>query len=113
MTIRELEVLIKTHILKFVFLCETRQKIAWMERLKRRLGLNGYMRCDSDGLSGGLALFWHAIMQVDVKEVTDRYIDVHVRETISGPLWHATFVQGRSQKKYLLGSPQEQWGHSL
>jgi hypothetical protein len=65
-----------------------------MERLRRRLGLGGYVGCDSDGMSGGLALFWHESMHVEVKAVTARYIDVHVRESISALFWHATFVYG-------------------
>jgi hypothetical protein len=68
-TIRELEVLINTHIPKFVFQCENRQKSNWMERLKRRFGTGGFVGCESDGMSGGLALFWHEGMHVDVKEV--------------------------------------------
>jgi exonuclease III len=105
-TIRELGVLIQTHVPKMVFLCETRQKSNRMERLKRRFGLGGYVGCDSDGLSGGLALYWHESMQVDVKEVTSRYIDVHVRESISGPLWHATFVYGepRVDQRHIMWS---------
>jgi hypothetical protein len=29
-----------------------------MEKLKRRFGMKGYVGCDSDGMSGGLALYW-------------------------------------------------------
>ena len=93
-TIRELEVLVKTHIPKFLFLCETRQKSDRVERMRRRLGLSGFAGCDSDGMSGGLALFWHESLHVEVKEVTARYIDVHVCESVSGPRWHATFIYG-------------------
>jgi hypothetical protein len=93
-TIRELEVLIKTHIPKMVFLCETRQKSRRMEKLKRMFGMGGYVGYDSDGMSEGLALFWHESMQVDVKEVNGWYIDVFIRESVSSPQWHATFVYG-------------------
>jgi hypothetical protein len=45
-------------------------------------------------------------MQVDVKEVTSHYIDVHVRESILGPLWHATFVYGepRTDQRHIMWS---------
>jgi hypothetical protein len=65
-----------------------------MEKLKRRFGMGGYVGYDSEGMSGGLALFWHESVQVDVKEVNGRYIDVFVRESVSSPQWHATFVYG-------------------
>jgi hypothetical protein len=56
-TIRDLDVLIKTHIPKLIFRCETRQKADRVAKLKRRFGLSGFASCDSDGMSGGLALF--------------------------------------------------------
>ena len=93
-TIRELDVLVKTHIPKLVFLCETRQKKDRVAKLRRRLGLSGFAGCDSEGMSGGLALFWHDSLQVEVKEITPRFIDVHVRMSTSAPLWRATFIYG-------------------
>ncbi|KAM0870562.1 hypothetical protein ACQ4PT_039934 [Festuca glaucescens] len=62
--------------------------------MKRRLGLGGFAGWDSDGMSGGLALFWLESLYVEVKDVTARFIDVHIRESVSAPLWHATFVYG-------------------
>jgi hypothetical protein len=49
---------------------------------------------DSDGLSGVLALFWDENLMVDVQELTQRYIDVHVRLSSEDPLWRLTCVYG-------------------
>jgi hypothetical protein len=67
-TIRELEVLIKTHIPKFFSMSNSSKKQPDGE-VNRRFGMGGFVGYDSDGMSGGLALFWHKGMQVDVKEV--------------------------------------------
>jgi hypothetical protein len=74
--------------------------------MKQRLGLIGFAGQDSDGLSGGLALFWHESVFVDVKEITARFIDVHIRLSPSEPLWHATFVYGepRTENRHLMWS---------
>jgi exonuclease III len=89
-----------------LFLCETRQKSERVEKLKRRLGLTGFVGCDSDGMSGGVALFWHDSIVVQVKEVTPRFIDVHVREDDTAPVWHATFVYGepRAENRHRMWS---------
>ncbi|PNT63631.1 hypothetical protein BRADI_4g18961v3 [Brachypodium distachyon] len=58
-TVRDLCALVRAHNPLIVFLCETRQKCDRMKRLCSRLGLKGFAGSDSDGFSGGLALFWH------------------------------------------------------
>jgi hypothetical protein len=63
-------------------------------RLKNRLGLPGFNGIDSDGLSGGLALFWHESVHVEIKKVTERFIDAHIRTSSADPVWHAMFVYG-------------------
>jgi hypothetical protein len=50
-----------------------------MKSLRGRLGLKGFVGMDSEGRSGGLALFWHEHLVVDIQEVTDRYIDLHIQ----------------------------------
>jgi hypothetical protein len=60
-TVRELATISRVWCPRLFFLCETRQKINKMRRLRHRLGLKGFAGCSSDGLSGGLALFWHMI----------------------------------------------------
>jgi hypothetical protein len=91
-TIRELGVLQRTHQAKIMFLCETRQSSAQMKKLRTRLGLRGFTSIDSNGNSGGLALFWHESIYVEVKDACDRYIDVWMRLSPDEPLFHATFM---------------------
>ncbi|KAM0832036.1 hypothetical protein ACQ4PT_065146 [Festuca glaucescens] len=57
-------------------------------------------------MSAGLALFWHESLQVEVKDVNARFIDVYVWESASAPLWHATFVYGepRTDQRYRMWS---------
>jgi hypothetical protein len=58
------------------------------------LGLRGFVGVDSDGLSGGLALFWNDQLIVEIQSMCERYIDVHVRLAEGEPQWHLTCVYG-------------------
>jgi hypothetical protein len=78
----------------FFFLCETRQKAEKVRRLRGRIGLKGFVGVDSDGLTGGLALFWNDQIKVEVQSVCERYIDVHVRLSEDDPHWRLTCVYG-------------------
>ena len=86
--------LAKVIVSKLVFLCETRQKEDKMRRLRGRLGLKGFTSVDSNGLSGGLALFWHESLIIDILDKDDRYIDVAVRLHADAEQWRVTFVYG-------------------
>ncbi|XP_045088740.1 uncharacterized protein [Aegilops tauschii subsp. strangulata] len=87
-----------------VFLCETRQQLHKMKRLRNRLGLRGFDGISSIGKSGGLALFWDDSMYVSVQDVNARWIDVFVRVAPSEPLWRVTFVYGepRVENRHLM-----------
>ena len=63
--------LVQTHSSSIVFLCETRQPKNKMKRYRARLGLSGFDACDSVGRSGGLALYWHESLSLDVKEINE------------------------------------------
>ena len=103
-TAGEIVTLVQSHSPTLVFLCETRQKKEKIKRLRGRLGLRGFAGMDSEGLSGGLALFWHETMEVEVLEVTDRYIDVLVRLSDDEPQWRLTCVYGepRVENRHLM-----------
>jgi hypothetical protein len=68
------------------------------------LGLRGFAGIDSNGLSGGLALYWSEQIEVIVQEVTERYIDIHVRLAPQDPLWRLTCVYGepRVDQRHLM-----------
>jgi hypothetical protein len=56
--------------------------------------LRNCLSVDSDGLSGGLALFWDESINVTLLFQGDRYIDVTIKEDPSATPWRATFVYG-------------------
>ena len=58
--------LAKVIVSKLVFLCETRQVSAKIEKMKSGLGMKSFHGVGSDDISGGLALFWDESLQVDV-----------------------------------------------
>jgi hypothetical protein len=55
----------------------------------------------SNGLSGGLALFWDDSLNVSLLSMGERYIDVTISESPDATLWRATFVYGepRAEKR--------------
>jgi hypothetical protein len=70
------------------------------------MGLKGFTGVDSEGFSGGLALFWHESIEVIVKDATARYIDVWMRISPDEPMFHATFVYGepRTENRHRMWS---------
>lgn len=81
-----------------------------MRRYCRRLGLNGFTGIDSNGMSGGLALYWDDSLFVEVQDICERYIDVHVRVSSEDPLWRMTCVYGEPRtdlRHYMWNKLQE------
>jgi hypothetical protein len=74
--VQELSALVRAHSPGLVFLCETRNSEVRVANLRWRLGLKNCIAIDSDGRSGGLALFWHESIEVKLMEKNLRYIDV-------------------------------------
>lgn len=105
-TVRDLVSLVKENNSQLVFLCETRQKSEKVHQLRSRLGLRGFVGVDSNGRSGGLALFWHESLYVEIKAMNERYIDVYVRVSQDEPIWHLTCVYGepRTENQHLMWS---------
>jgi hypothetical protein len=93
-TVHELVLLSQAWSPKFIFLSKTRQDKNKMRCLHHRLGLKGFVGSSSNGVSGGLALFWHDQLSVDVKHVNERFIDVYVRVSLNAPQWCITCVYG-------------------
>lgn len=99
-TVRDLCCLAKEANSHLVFLCETRQKADKVRRLRNRLGLRGFAGLDSVGMSGGLALFWHESVHVEIIDINERYIDAYVRLSVNDPIWHVTFVYGEPRVEH-------------
>jgi hypothetical protein len=49
--------------------------------MRHRLGLKGFVGFSCNGLSGGLALFWHDQIIVEVQTINERFIG-HMCETL-------------------------------
>jgi hypothetical protein len=77
-----------------------------MRCLRTRFGLRGFDGIDSEGMSGGLALYWHESLNIEVIEVTARYIDALVRNSVDLPQWRFTCVYGepRVEQRHLMWS---------
>ena len=69
---------------KLVFLSETRQDVNKVQNIKWRLGLEGFCGVSTNGLSGGLALYWDETLQVSVLDSCSRYIDVMIIDNSRG-----------------------------
>jgi hypothetical protein len=65
-----------------------------MRRLRHRLGLKGFAGCSSDGLSEGLALFWHDQLEVEIQNINERYIDAYIRDSTGAQQWRLTCIYG-------------------
>ena len=74
------------------------------ENLRWRLGLKHVVVVDSTGTGGGLAMYWHELVDVHLIEKHRRFIDVYVRESSSSPWFRITFVYGepRMEDKHFM-----------
>ena len=61
------------------------------------LGYSGFFGVSSEGLSGGLALFWLQPYSVQLKGLNSRCIDV-VISTENGDTWCSSFVYGEPKR---------------
>src|SRR5438132_12774544 len=77
-TIRELHDLSRLEVPALVFVSETKIDADRVRSLTSRLGFAGCVPVASDGLSGGLVLFWSREVGVTVQTVSDQHIDVEV-----------------------------------
>ena len=58
------------------------------------MGLKGFCGVDSNGMSGGLALYWREDCVVEILDKKDRFIDTVIRVREGAAQWRATFVYG-------------------
>ena len=92
--VRDLVSLVQAHSSSIVFLCETRKSKNKRKRYRARLGFRGFDALDSVDLSGGLALYWHESLCLDVKTINERYIDAYVTSVAGELPWRLTCVYG-------------------
>jgi hypothetical protein len=73
-----------------------------VSNLKWRLDLRNSLAVSSDGLSGGLGLFWDESLDVFLLSQGERHFDVLIKEELGLTPWRATFVYGehRVENRY-------------
>jgi hypothetical protein len=86
-----------------VFLMETKLQACQVEKVQ--LGFGSVFVVDSIGRSGGLALFWHENVEVEIQNYSRRHINAKVRSDISGQWWKFIGFMGiqKSLKEMKLG----------
>jgi hypothetical protein len=62
------------------------------------LGFSGAFAVSSNGLSGGLALFWSSSVKVDLRAFSSQLIDIVVSQE-EGPDFRATLIYGEPRKE--------------
>jgi hypothetical protein len=61
-----------------VFISETKIEATRAQNPTSRFGFAGCVHVASDGLSGGLVLYWSKEVEVELQKNSDQHIDVHV-----------------------------------
>jgi hypothetical protein len=71
-----------------------------VEKLISTFGFSGGFAVDSDGLSGGIGLFWSSAVTVDIKSFNSHHIDAVVQcKDGSVPTWRFTGMYGESRRE--------------
>ena len=118
--VRELRNVVKQEGPVLVFDMETKINRIRVENLKQTLGFAGCFAVDSDGLSGGIGLYWSKDVSVKLKNYNSAHIDVVVRKRIQGAMeWRFTGFYGapRAENRHhswrflrtLHGLPHSAW----
>ena len=93
--VRELRNVTKQEGPSLLFVMETKISAKRVESLKATLGFAGCYAVDSNGLSGGIGLFWTADISIDLKNYSFCHIDVMVRKAgQTGMAWRFTGFYG-------------------
>jgi hypothetical protein len=88
-----------------VFLMETKMRAAKVEFLRVQLGFGSVFVVDSVGRSGGLALFWHQEVGVDIQNYSRRHINAVVKFGNCQHPWKFTGFYGHPEP----GKWKEAW----
>ena len=76
--VRELRSIVKQEGPNLLFVMETKIQGKRVENLQGTLGFAGCFAVDSNGLSGGIGLFWSKNVVVELKNYSSSHIDVRV-----------------------------------
>ncbi|KAM0859687.1 hypothetical protein ACQ4PT_047052 [Festuca glaucescens] len=93
--VHELRNIVKQERPSLLYVMETKISAKRVESLKESLGFAGCFAVNSDGLSGGIGVFWSADVSVEVKKFSFCHIDTMVRKIDSPELqWRWTGFYG-------------------
>jgi hypothetical protein len=85
---------VKEKLPNFVFLIETKVRSRRLEEIRIKLGFEGLMTVDPQGLSGGLALFWRHANEVQILNYSRWHISAIVTSSRSDHSWKFTGFYG-------------------
>jgi len=77
--VNNLRLVLRRYSPSLVFLSETKQSVAGMEAIKRKLGNYNGVSVDSRGRSGGVAMLWDKSTNVTLSSRSSHHIDVMYR----------------------------------
>lgn len=93
--VRELRKVVRQEAPALLFVMETKIRAKRVEVLQSQLGFAGCFAVDSEGLSGGIGLFWSTEVNVKLKNYSTGHIDVMARRADgSSPEWRFTGFYG-------------------
>jgi exonuclease III len=93
-TVRDLHQTVKERRPNFVFLMETLCSKMHIEQLRVRLGFDSVFVVDPVGRSGGLALFWNVVDNLEIYKFSRRHIHAIVKDSQGKPFWKLTGFYG-------------------
>lgn len=93
-TINILKKVIRVEDPMVAFLLETKSKEDWVEIVRDQCGFKESFIVPSDGLGGGLALFWKSEIKMVVRNSSLSYIDVVIDGGSRVGHWHLTGFYG-------------------
>ncbi|KAL2894806.1 hypothetical protein RDABS01_010715 [Bienertia sinuspersici] len=88
--------LVKQESPHLIFLVETKCFSQEIMRIKRRLGFKNGVMVDARGRAGGLAMMWSDDLDVTLRKMGEKFIDVTIKEA-SNFTWRLTGVYGWSE----------------
>ena len=99
-TVRELRNVTKQESPSLLFVMETKIRGVRVEDLKYTLRFSGCFVVDSDGLSGGVALFWTSDVEVEIKNYSISHNDARVKEGGKSCRFTGFYGEPRSEHRH-------------
>ena len=95
--VRALHDLVRCWDLKVVFFMETKSKTKHIEMIKNRIGMANGLIIPCIGRSGGLALLWARVVDLEIKNFSNNHIDAIITEPGNNFKWRLTGFYGHPE----------------